>query len=168
MNVRPACLTTGVGQGLPSRWSAIIHAGCSAICWIEVQKRRANRRKYGGHRTVAPIRYKSLGNEFLSINCLRVLSSFCLLVKKKKTLLVFALICLCNHVCQGRTLADSTAGRCRRRSFMPPSFFEDETVDFPDDLDTSFFTRVSRVTLLKARKFRVKFISVVFLEDQCV
>ncbi|XP_044034060.1 inactive rhomboid protein 1 isoform X8 [Siniperca chuatsi] len=42
---------------------------------------------------------------------------------------------------KGRTLADSTAGRCRRRSFMPPSFFEDDTVDFPDDLDTSFFTR---------------------------
>ncbi|XP_044034058.1 inactive rhomboid protein 1 isoform X6 [Siniperca chuatsi] len=42
---------------------------------------------------------------------------------------------------RGRTLADSTAGRCRRRSFMPPSFFEDDTVDFPDDLDTSFFTR---------------------------
>ncbi|XP_010780134.1 inactive rhomboid protein 1-like [Notothenia coriiceps] len=24
---------------------------------------------------------------------------------------------------------------------MPPSFFEDDTIDFPDDLDTSFFTR---------------------------
>ncbi|KAM6963680.1 inactive rhomboid protein 1 isoform 5-T6 [Tautogolabrus adspersus] len=42
---------------------------------------------------------------------------------------------------KGRTLGDSTTGRCRRRSFMPPSFFEDDTVDFPDDLDTSFFTR---------------------------
>ncbi|XP_051273250.1 inactive rhomboid protein 1 isoform X2 [Dicentrarchus labrax] len=42
---------------------------------------------------------------------------------------------------KGRTFVDSTAGRCRRRSFMPPSFFEDDTVDFPDDLDTSFFTR---------------------------
>ncbi|XP_022598774.1 inactive rhomboid protein 1-like isoform X4 [Seriola dumerili] len=42
---------------------------------------------------------------------------------------------------RGRTLGDSTAGRHRRRSFMPPSFFEDDTVDFPDDLDTSFFTR---------------------------
>uniref|UniRef100_A0A673B5N7 Inactive rhomboid protein n=1 Tax=Sphaeramia orbicularis TaxID=375764 RepID=A0A673B5N7_9TELE len=42
---------------------------------------------------------------------------------------------------KGRTLGDSTAGRCRRRSFMPSSFFEDDTVDFPDDLDTSFFTR---------------------------
>ncbi|XP_074475630.1 inactive rhomboid protein 1 isoform X4 [Sebastes fasciatus] len=42
---------------------------------------------------------------------------------------------------RGRTLGDSTAGRCRRRSFMPPSFYEEDTVDFPDDLDTSFFTR---------------------------
>ncbi|CAM9110382.1 unnamed protein product [Lampetra planeri] len=44
---------------------------------------------------------------------------------------------------KGRTRGESAAGRCRRRSFMPPSFFEDDTVDFPDDLDTSFFTRVS-------------------------
>uniref|UniRef100_A0A4W6E2B2 Inactive rhomboid protein n=1 Tax=Lates calcarifer TaxID=8187 RepID=A0A4W6E2B2_LATCA len=44
---------------------------------------------------------------------------------------------------KGRTLGESTVGRHRRRSFMPPSFFEDDTVDFPDDLDTSFFTRVS-------------------------
>uniref|UniRef100_A0A672GV64 Inactive rhomboid protein n=1 Tax=Salarias fasciatus TaxID=181472 RepID=A0A672GV64_SALFA len=43
---------------------------------------------------------------------------------------------------KGRTLGESTTGRSRRRSFMPPSFFEDDTVDFPDDLDTSFFTRV--------------------------
>ncbi|KAM9426301.1 inactive rhomboid protein 1 isoform 2-T2 [Pholidichthys leucotaenia] len=42
---------------------------------------------------------------------------------------------------KGRTLGDNTAGRCRKRSFMPPSFFEDDTVDFPDELDTSFFTR---------------------------
>lgn len=42
---------------------------------------------------------------------------------------------------KGRTIGDNTAGRCRRRSFMPSSFFEDDTVDFPDDLDTSFFTR---------------------------
>ncbi|XP_078134569.1 inactive rhomboid protein 1 [Sander vitreus] len=42
---------------------------------------------------------------------------------------------------KGRTLADRTYGRRRRRSFMPPSFFEDDTVDFPDELDTSFFTR---------------------------
>ncbi|XP_015797888.2 inactive rhomboid protein 1 isoform X2 [Nothobranchius furzeri] len=42
---------------------------------------------------------------------------------------------------KGRTLGDSTAGRRRRRSFMPPSFIDDDTVDFPDELDTSFFTR---------------------------
>uniref|UniRef100_A0AAX7VVT1 Inactive rhomboid protein n=1 Tax=Astatotilapia calliptera TaxID=8154 RepID=A0AAX7VVT1_ASTCA len=52
----------------------------------------------------------------------------------------------CSHLygglkTQGRTLGESTAGRRRRRSFMPPSFFEDDTADFPDDLDTSFFTR---------------------------
>ncbi|XP_058477813.1 inactive rhomboid protein 1-like isoform X4 [Solea solea] len=49
-----------------------------------------------------------------------------------------------HHHCgmqRGRTLGDAAAGRQRRRSFMPPSFFEDDTVDFSDDLDTSFFTR---------------------------
>uniref|UniRef100_A0A7N8WNV8 Inactive rhomboid protein n=1 Tax=Mastacembelus armatus TaxID=205130 RepID=A0A7N8WNV8_9TELE len=45
---------------------------------------------------------------------------------------------------KGRTLGDGTAGRHRRRSFLPPGFLEDDTVDFPDELDTSFFTRVSR------------------------
>ncbi|XP_037319630.1 inactive rhomboid protein 1 isoform X2 [Pungitius pungitius] len=42
---------------------------------------------------------------------------------------------------KGRPLAESTSGRSRRRSFMPSSFLEDDTVDFTDDLDTSFFTR---------------------------
>ncbi|XP_062234640.1 inactive rhomboid protein 1 isoform X3 [Platichthys flesus] len=42
---------------------------------------------------------------------------------------------------RGRTLGDDTAGRHRRRSFIPPSFYEDDTVDLSDDLDTSFFTR---------------------------
>ncbi|XP_071391801.1 inactive rhomboid protein 1 [Centroberyx affinis] len=42
---------------------------------------------------------------------------------------------------KGRTLRESTTRRCRRRSFMPPSFFDDDTVDFPDELDTSFFAR---------------------------
>ncbi|KAM4623583.1 inactive rhomboid protein 1 [Polymixia lowei] len=42
---------------------------------------------------------------------------------------------------KGRTLRESTAQRCRRRSFMPPSFLDDDTVDFADELDTSFFTR---------------------------
>ncbi|XP_077358295.1 inactive rhomboid protein 1 isoform X2 [Festucalex cinctus] len=41
---------------------------------------------------------------------------------------------------KGRALGDGAAGRHRRRSFLSPSFFEDDTVDFPDDLDTSFFT----------------------------
>uniref|UniRef100_G3NKM0 Inactive rhomboid protein n=1 Tax=Gasterosteus aculeatus aculeatus TaxID=481459 RepID=G3NKM0_GASAC len=43
---------------------------------------------------------------------------------------------------KGRPLADSTSGRPRRRSFMPSSFLEDDTVDSTDELDTSFFTRV--------------------------
>uniref|UniRef100_A0A8C6S9N1 Inactive rhomboid protein n=1 Tax=Neogobius melanostomus TaxID=47308 RepID=A0A8C6S9N1_9GOBI len=42
---------------------------------------------------------------------------------------------------KGRTIGDHTGSQCHRRSFMPPSFFEDDTVDFADDLDTSFFTR---------------------------
>ncbi|XP_053269682.1 inactive rhomboid protein 1 isoform X3 [Pleuronectes platessa] len=42
---------------------------------------------------------------------------------------------------RGRTLGDDTSGRHRRRSFIPPSFYEDDTVDLSDDLDTSFFTR---------------------------
>ncbi|KAM4716345.1 inactive rhomboid protein 1 isoform 5-T7 [Anableps anableps] len=42
---------------------------------------------------------------------------------------------------KGRPLGESAAGRCRRRSFMPPSFFDEDTGDFPDELDTSFFTR---------------------------
>ncbi|CAB1313095.1 unnamed protein product, partial [Coregonus sp. 'balchen'] len=36
---------------------------------------------------------------------------------------------------------EGAARRCRRRSFMPVSFLEDDTVDFPDELDTSFFAR---------------------------
>lgn len=146
MDVWPACRTTGVGQGLPSRWSVIIRAGCSAIRWIEVQKRRTNRRKYGGHRCRGTNQTQIVRRR-VSLNKLPLCAQQLLLAcKEKKTLLVIVLICLCNHVCQGRTLADSTAGRCRRRSFMPPSFFEDETVDFPDDLDTSFFTGVSSFT----------------------
>uniref|UniRef100_A0AAZ3Q9Q1 Inactive rhomboid protein n=1 Tax=Oncorhynchus tshawytscha TaxID=74940 RepID=A0AAZ3Q9Q1_ONCTS len=46
---------------------------------------------------------------------------------------------------KGRTVREreGAARRCRRRSFMPVSFLEDDTVDFPDELDTSFFARVS-------------------------
>ncbi|KAM4524816.1 inactive rhomboid protein 1 isoform 4-T4 [Odontesthes bonariensis] len=42
---------------------------------------------------------------------------------------------------RGRTLGESTPGQCRRRSFVPTSIFEDDTMDFHDELDTSFFTR---------------------------
>ncbi|XP_047233543.1 inactive rhomboid protein 1 isoform X2 [Girardinichthys multiradiatus] len=42
---------------------------------------------------------------------------------------------------KGRTLGGNAAGRCRRRSFIPSSFFDEDTADFPDELDTSFFTR---------------------------
>lgn len=52
-------------------------------------------------------------------------------------------VCATVHAWQGRTLGENTADRCRRRSFMPSSFFEDDTADFADELDTSFFTRVS-------------------------
>ncbi|XP_051925540.1 inactive rhomboid protein 1 isoform X4 [Hippocampus zosterae] len=41
---------------------------------------------------------------------------------------------------KGRALGESGAGRYRKRSFLPSSFFEDDTLDFPDYLDTSFFT----------------------------
>uniref|UniRef100_H3D5V5 Inactive rhomboid protein n=1 Tax=Tetraodon nigroviridis TaxID=99883 RepID=H3D5V5_TETNG len=40
----------------------------------------------------------------------------------------------------GQTLAEGTAHPRRRRSFMPPSFFEEESVDCLEDLDTSFFS----------------------------
>lgn len=57
-------------------------------------------------------------------------------------------VCLCFWLCQGRTLVETTAGRQHRRSFILPSFFEEDTVDFSDDLDTSFFTRVSRAQII--------------------
>ncbi|XP_057681572.1 inactive rhomboid protein 1 isoform X2 [Corythoichthys intestinalis] len=41
---------------------------------------------------------------------------------------------------KGRSLGESATRRFPRRSFLPPSVFEDDTVDFPDELDTSFFT----------------------------
>lgn len=43
---------------------------------------------------------------------------------------------------QGRSVKDSTLRRAQRRSFTPASFLEEDTVDFPDELDTSFFARV--------------------------
>lgn len=51
----------------------------------------------------------------------------------------------CLHACpwlQGRSVKDSTLRRAQRRSFTPASFLEEDTVDFPDELDTSFFARV--------------------------
>uniref|UniRef100_A0A8C3JN95 Inactive rhomboid protein n=1 Tax=Calidris pygmaea TaxID=425635 RepID=A0A8C3JN95_9CHAR len=44
---------------------------------------------------------------------------------------------------KGRSVKDSTLRRAQRRSFTPASFLEEDTVDFPDELDTSFFARVS-------------------------
>ncbi|XP_077383395.1 inactive rhomboid protein 1 isoform X3 [Festucalex cinctus] len=41
---------------------------------------------------------------------------------------------------KGRSIRDSTLRRTHRRSFTPASFVE-EDVDFPDELDTSFFAR---------------------------
>ncbi|KAG7491836.1 hypothetical protein MATL_G00008410 [Megalops atlanticus] len=42
---------------------------------------------------------------------------------------------------KGRSLRESTLRRTQRRSFTPASFLEEDTVDFPDELDTSFFAR---------------------------
>ncbi|MBN3276838.1 RHDF1 protein, partial [Polyodon spathula] len=42
---------------------------------------------------------------------------------------------------KGRSSKESTLRRAQRRSFTPASFLEDDTVDFPDELDTSFFAR---------------------------
>lgn len=42
---------------------------------------------------------------------------------------------------KGRSIRESTLRRAQRRSFTPASFMED-IVDFPDELDTSFFARV--------------------------
>ncbi|XP_025056417.1 inactive rhomboid protein 1 isoform X6 [Alligator sinensis] len=42
---------------------------------------------------------------------------------------------------KGRSVKDSTLRKAQRRSFTPASFLEEDTVDFPDELDTSFFAR---------------------------
>ncbi|XP_062999442.1 inactive rhomboid protein 1 isoform X2 [Elgaria multicarinata webbii] len=42
---------------------------------------------------------------------------------------------------KGRSVKDGTLRRARQRSFTPASFLEEDTVDFPDELDTSFFAR---------------------------
>lgn len=46
------------------------------------------------------------------------------------------------NLLQGRSSKESTLRRAQRRSFTPASFLEEDTVDFPDELDTSFFARV--------------------------
>lgn len=43
---------------------------------------------------------------------------------------------------QGRSGRDGTLRRAQRRSFTPASFLEEDTADFPEELDTSFFARV--------------------------
>uniref|UniRef100_A0A7N6BMU9 Inactive rhomboid protein n=1 Tax=Anabas testudineus TaxID=64144 RepID=A0A7N6BMU9_ANATE len=43
---------------------------------------------------------------------------------------------------KGRSLRESSMRRTQRRSFTPASFMEEDVVDFPDELDTSFFARV--------------------------
>uniref|UniRef100_A0A3Q2SRA0 Inactive rhomboid protein n=1 Tax=Fundulus heteroclitus TaxID=8078 RepID=A0A3Q2SRA0_FUNHE len=42
---------------------------------------------------------------------------------------------------KGRSFRESTLRRAQRRSFTPASFMEEDVVDFPDELDTSFFAR---------------------------
>ncbi len=45
---------------------------------------------------------------------------------------------------KGRSSREATLRRAHRRSFTPASFIEEDVVDFPDELDTSFFARVSK------------------------
>ncbi|XP_051959156.1 inactive rhomboid protein 1-like isoform X1 [Xyrauchen texanus] len=42
---------------------------------------------------------------------------------------------------KGRSLREGTIQRVHRRSFAAASFLEEDTVDFPDELDTSFFAK---------------------------
>ncbi|XP_028905281.1 inactive rhomboid protein 1 [Ornithorhynchus anatinus] len=42
---------------------------------------------------------------------------------------------------KGRSVKETGPRRAQRRSFTPASFLEEDTVDFPDELDTSFFAR---------------------------
>lgn len=52
-------------------------------------------------------------------------------------------MCTCLfHIFQGRSFRESTLKQAQRRSFTPASFMEEDMVDFPDELDTSFFARV--------------------------
>ncbi|XP_077057198.1 inactive rhomboid protein 1 isoform X1 [Siphateles boraxobius] len=42
---------------------------------------------------------------------------------------------------KGRSLREGTVRRMQRRSFAAASFLDEDTVDFPDELDTSFFAK---------------------------
>ncbi|XP_052427563.1 inactive rhomboid protein 1 [Carassius gibelio] len=42
---------------------------------------------------------------------------------------------------KGRSLRDGASRRVHRRSFATASFLDEDTVDFPDELDTSFFAK---------------------------
>ncbi|XP_044289304.1 inactive rhomboid protein 1 isoform X2 [Varanus komodoensis] len=42
---------------------------------------------------------------------------------------------------KGRSVKEASLRRARQRSFTPASFLEEDTVDFPEELDTSFFAR---------------------------
>ncbi|XP_052467169.1 inactive rhomboid protein 1 [Carassius gibelio] len=42
---------------------------------------------------------------------------------------------------KGRSLRDGTVRQVHRRSFATASFLDEDTVDFPDELDTSFFAK---------------------------
>uniref|UniRef100_A0A672Q0N8 Inactive rhomboid protein n=1 Tax=Sinocyclocheilus grahami TaxID=75366 RepID=A0A672Q0N8_SINGR len=48
---------------------------------------------------------------------------------------------------KGRSLRDGTVRRVHRRSFATASFLDEDTVDFPDELDTSFFAKVKTCSL---------------------
>lgn len=50
------------------------------------------------------------------------------------------------HWFQGRSLREGTVRRMHRHSFAAASFLEEDTVDFPDELDTSFFSKVKWTT----------------------
>lgn len=54
---------------------------------------------------------------------------------------------------KGRSLREGTLRRAHRRSFTPASFIEEDVVDFPDELDTSFFARVSKPVHLTSVDF---------------
>lgn len=70
-------------------------------------------------------------------------------------------------VYQGRSLRESTLRRAQRRSFTPASFMDEDMVDFPDELDTSFFARVRKKKkqekLLLCNHVIYKLITIIFI-----